>query len=60
MEEDKQHDKLVADLTKLAEEAKANNFHDFKSKEYPAPKMTLSNKLRMLRNDVLRGKYDNK
>lgn len=58
--EDKQHDELVADLTKLSEEAKAYNFHDFKSKEYPAPKMTLSNKLRMMRNDVLRGKYDNK
>lgn len=58
--EDKQHDELVADLEKLTNEAKAYNFHDFKSKEYPAPKMSLSNKLRMMRNDVLRGKYDNK
>lgn len=57
---DKAHLQLIADLQGLVDEAKKGNFHDFDSKEYPAPKMVLSNKLRVMRNEVLNGKYDNK
>lgn len=56
---DPAHYKLIADLEGLVTEAKAGNFHDTESKEYLAPKMALSNKLRIMRNDVLNGKYNN-
>lgn len=59
MDEDKNHVKLITDLEKLLEQAKSFDFHDFKSTYYPAPKMALSNKLRVMRNDTLNGKYDN-
>lgn len=57
---DPAHILLVETLQKLVTEAEAGNFHDFESKEYPAPKMVLANKFRMLRNDTLNGKFDNK
>ena len=60
MEEDKGHEKLVADLRALLTEAENFNFHDFESKEYGSPKMRLSDKFRVLRRDVLAGEYDNK
>lgn len=54
------HTKLITDLEALAAEARAGNFHDFQSQEYAAPKMVLANRLRVMRNDVINGKYDNK
>jgi len=61
MVEDKEvaHNKLVADLNRLAEEAMNGQFHDFRSTDYPAPKMTLAERLRVLRRDVINGVYDN-
>ena len=59
MNEDKGHQKLVADLQGLLTEAEKFNFHDFKSTEYSCPKMVLANKLRVIRRDVIAGVYDN-
>jgi len=57
--EDAPHEKLVTELRSLLKEAENFNFHDFKGKEYPAPKMALSNRVRVLRRDILQGVYDN-
>lgn len=56
---DEPHNALVHDLEGLLMEAKDGKFHDFHSKGYPAPKMTLVQKLDLIRGDVLEGKYDN-
>lgn len=53
------HNKLVKELVTLANEAMAHQFHDFKSTDYPAPKMALAEKLRVLRRDIINGVYDN-
>jgi hypothetical protein len=57
--EDKGHKKLVKDLRKLLDEAEKYEFHDFKNTSYPAPKMTLADRLRVMRRDTLNGVYDN-
>jgi len=56
---DKGHEMLVKELEDLLAKAKAFEYHDFKNRYYVAPKMELSNRLRVLRNGVLNGKYDN-
>lgn len=57
---DIEHYKLVTELSKLFEEAKSYQFHDFKNTDYPAPKMVLAEKLRVFRKKVIEGCYDNK
>lgn len=59
VEEDKPHRNLIAEIEDILAKAKAFEYHDFKNTYYVAPKMELANRLRVFRNDVLNGKYDN-
>lgn len=58
--DDRGHRKLVTDLRNLLDDAEKYQFHDFKNTDYPAPKMTLADRLRVIRRDTLSGVYDNK
>ena len=57
--DDKQHFRLVRDLSDLLKEAIDCEFHDFKNEKYAAPKMELRLKLLVLVNKVENGYYDN-
>lgn len=55
---DKGNQKLIKDLTELLDEAMAGEFGDFSNHKYPAPKVTLAEKLHILRQNVINGRYD--
>ena len=52
------HQRLIADLRILLDEAVRFEFHDFKNTKYASPKTVLDNKLRTIADDVRTGKYD--
>ncbi len=56
---DKGHKGLLDDITELYNEVEAYEFHDFKNEKYPAPKISLAQKLHQIRENVINGKYDN-
>jgi hypothetical protein len=53
------HNKLMQDLTDVWKDAYDYQYHDFKNKRYPAPKVALRNRLLQLADNVVNGKYDN-
>lgn len=55
----KGHRALLDDLMSLVFEAVRGEFHDFLNTKYPTPKITLRNKLHILADNVVQGKYDN-
>lgn len=55
---DEAHNALVHDLEGLLMEAQDGKFHDFHPNGYPAPKVTLMQKLDIIKNAVMEGKYD--
>lgn len=59
MENDKGHEELIRDIEYLLDEAKAFTFHDFKNEVYAFPKKTLVERLEMIKENVISGKYDN-
>lgn len=56
---DKGHEKLIEDISNLLEQVKVFAFHDFKSQAYATPKMELVHYLDHLRDNVIKGNYDN-
>ena len=56
---DKGTDALLTDLITLFGEAFHYEFHDFKNKKYPTPKVELRRQLLGLAENVVKGKYDN-
>lgn len=56
---DQGHESLITDLEVLLDEAEDYEFHDFKNRNYAAPKVTLAEKLHQLRENIINGKYDN-
>lgn len=55
----KGHEKLIEDISNLLEQVKVFAFHDFKSQAYATPKMELVHYLDHLRDNVIKGNYDN-
>ncbi len=53
------YEALMVDLEILFDEAKNYEFDDFRNTKYPAPKMTLINRLQELIANTQDGKYDN-
>lgn len=53
------HDALMQDLVELVKQANNYDFHDFRNKNYSAPKFMLRQRLTELANNVVAGKYDN-
>lgn len=53
------HDKLMQDIADLGYEAQNYEFHDFKNKKYPTPKVELRSRLLAMADAVVEGKYDN-
>lgn len=53
------HDALVHDLEELLADAKRFEFHDFKNSTFAAPKVALAQRFNYLREQVVRGRYDN-
>ena len=49
---------LVNDLKELLLDAEAGQFGDFSNDKYPAPKLELMAQLQTLRDNVMKGKYD--
>jgi hypothetical protein len=58
-QQDLGHEALVGELRKLLDEAERYEFHDFKNSTYPAPKVELERRLRLMAMGVVDGKYDN-
>lgn len=53
------HNKLMTDLADVVKDAHEYQYHDYKNKKYPAPKVALRNRLLQLAENVVNGKYDN-
>lgn len=56
---DKGTDALMSDLVYILDDAFHYEFHDFKNKKYPNPKMILRQRLLDMAQSVIDGKYDN-
>lgn len=56
---DNGHISLSCDIQSLLDEATAYQYHDFKNRTYPAPKLALIQKLEWLIKNAKEGKYDN-
>lgn len=54
------HKGLVEDVRKLFREANDHEFHDYKSKKYPMPKVALVATLERMISRVKAGYYNNK
>jgi len=54
------HDSLLHDLQELVRQADQYEFHDYKNKKYPMPKMALVTSLEQIIKRVKDGFYDNK
>lgn len=53
------HENLMQDIADLGYEAQNFEFHDFKNKKYPTPKVELRRRLLEMADRVVEGKYDN-
>ena len=56
---DNGHAQLIGDLEALLAEVRDYAFHDFKNKEFAAPKIVLAERFQTLGENVINGKYDN-
>lgn len=58
--DDDGHKNLVLDVVMLFKEIVDFEFHDYKNKNYAAPKVVLAARFEDLRDNVIEGKYDNR